>query len=387
MRSGPSKGIEAVASCIRQIQQALGHDIVTDGPGAYIAIFSNRTEVTFMLGGYTSTSTAQRNKFDPNATAGLSGKEWRKLEAEFEFEGNLTHKWKRRYGASFMGRDEEGRFQGVARFLLIPSGDLPSENKNNPAIVLSSSTEYLAYWIANNEKQVVPPGLFPLLPCSEDAESLLATLHNKSSGLPNGSRFGETGVGIISCGPGPAGLDARPFYAGIMNLKIAGLACMKRTAAAEKTIDIVGKATYRTFVSFDDEDLSRLRVPIPLIDVVESINTTGDVVTFKARAVVLTERSWSQVQATATTNDDCNREAKLKNGQQSYSRDLTGKEITKAVKLLDEGYESGVKVWLCADGRILNCRTDSVVGRGSAVRVIAQHSEVAFRVRISRGFK
>jgi hypothetical protein len=53
----------------------------------------------------------------------------------------------------------------------------------------------------------------------------------------------------------------------------------------------------------------------------ESISTTGDVVQFKDRALVLTEGGWSQVRAMAATNDGGNRDAKMEKGQQSYSRD------------------------------------------------------------------
>jgi hypothetical protein len=181
-----------------------------------------------MLGGFTSESTSRRNHFDLNATAGLSAKAWQQLEVG----GGVIHKWKPRYGASLMGReDEKGRFHGVARFLLIPPDIQPTTTgvhpEYDPASVLGSSAEWTSYWLADNKQQVVPPGLFPLFPCSKDSESFVAALHNNSSSLPNETRFGETGVGIISCGPGPAGLDARPFHAGMMNLKIAALTCMK----------------------------------------------------------------------------------------------------------------------------------------------------------------
>jgi hypothetical protein len=105
------------------------------------------------------------------------------------------------------------------RFLLIPPDIQPTTTgvhpEYDPASVLGSSAEWTSYWLADNKQQVVPPGLFPLFPCSKDSESFVAALHNNSSSLPNETRFGETGVGIISCGPGPAGLDARPFHAGM----------------------------------------------------------------------------------------------------------------------------------------------------------------------------
>jgi hypothetical protein len=143
------------ATCIGKIRQARGTaDLLTeeDGPGFYIAIFPRPHSKTFqcMLGGYTSTSTAERNKLDHTFAAGkcqggLSATAFRNLGLDTK---DTT--WMPEQRAAVTGTTGHG----VTRFRLIPTsqGDDekdPSQSVNLVNEIFRSCSEWLVYWLAD----------------------------------------------------------------------------------------------------------------------------------------------------------------------------------------------------------------------------------------------
>lgn len=126
------------ATCIGEIRQALGMaDLLTDdnGPGSYIAIFPrphNSKTFQCMLGGYTLTSMAERNKLDHNLSAGklfggLSGTAFQNLGLETK---DTT--WMPEQRAAVTGMTGHG----VTRFRLIPTSQDDDEKDPSQSVNL-----------------------------------------------------------------------------------------------------------------------------------------------------------------------------------------------------------------------------------------------------------